>query len=123
MHLNDSKLVRGALAHLVADWLLQTDWIARNKSSLNHPAAWTHGAIVAVTARSVYSWPVALSVALAHVAIDSRRPLRWWFRLTSGGAQQCDDGTRQMVGVTCDQVLHGLVLAVASMERTEAGNE
>ena len=39
---------RGFVAHLVADWLFQNDWIARNKISLRHPAAWIHAAIRAL---------------------------------------------------------------------------
>ena len=31
---------RALAAHLVADWLLQNDWMALNKSNLRHPAGW-----------------------------------------------------------------------------------
>lgn len=31
-------LVWGGLAHLVADWLLQTEWMVRHKADLRHPA-------------------------------------------------------------------------------------
>ena len=30
---------RGLVAHLAADWVLQNDWMVRNKLSLRHPAA------------------------------------------------------------------------------------
>ena len=35
---------RALVAHLVADWLLQNDWMAHQKTSLSHSAAWVHGA-------------------------------------------------------------------------------
>jgi hypothetical protein len=40
-----TALERGWVAHLVADWLLQNNWMAKNKSSLVHPAAWVHALI------------------------------------------------------------------------------
>ena len=38
-------LEKGLVAHLVADWLLQNDWMAVNKKDLRHPAGWVHALI------------------------------------------------------------------------------
>lgn len=99
---------RGLIAHLVADWLLQNDWMARHKSDLRHPAAWAHGSICALTMGLALGWRAGVVLGGVHMLIDTRRPLAWWgriFRQTGEGR----DGWITAVGA--DQVLH--VTAVA----------
>ncbi|HMA36722.1 MAG TPA: DUF3307 domain-containing protein [Chloroflexia bacterium] len=87
MHATD-LLLWGIVAHLIADWLLQNEWMANNKSSLRHPAGWVHGAIHGLALLFVFSPLVALVLALAHVLVDTRQPLDWWrrfFRQTTSG--------------------------------------
>ena len=51
---------RGLVAHLVADWVLQNDWMARHKTSLRHPAAWTHAAIQGLCLALALGWQAGL---------------------------------------------------------------
>ena len=39
---------KGLVAHLVADWILQNDWMALNKTKLWHPAGYVHAGIHAL---------------------------------------------------------------------------
>ena len=52
---------RALVAHLVADWLLQNDWMAHHKCKLSHPAAWVHGGIHALALGWALGW-VALAL-------------------------------------------------------------
>lgn len=73
-------LVWGIVLHLIADWPLQNDWMANNKQSLLHPAAWVHSAIHGVWLAMIFGW-VAIPLAFAHMLIDTRKPLEWWSKL------------------------------------------
>src|ERR1017187_8934241 len=57
---------RGLVAHLVADWILQNDWMARNKMSLRHPDAWTHASIHAVCLGLALGWQAGLVLGFIH---------------------------------------------------------
>ena len=109
-----SELVMwGLVAHLVADWLLQNDWMASNKCNLVHPAAWVHGAIHAAVMALVFPWPWAMLIGLAHMVIDTRVPLNWWGVIFG----KVNDSTVQawMVSVWNDQALHVLLIAVVAV--------
>jgi hypothetical protein len=73
-------MVWGLVAHLIADWPLQNDWMARNKANLQKPAGYVHAAIHGVLFASVFGW-VAIPLAFAHLLIDIRKPVVWWLRL------------------------------------------
>ena len=109
--LQTDLLVWAVVIHLIADWPLQTEWMAVHKTSLTHPAAWVHSAIHAALLLLVLPWPVALGVGVTHLLIDTRRPLNWWMahvkhmrRTTPGYAE---------VELWMDQVFHVVVLAAA----------
>ena len=103
-------LILGIVAHLVADWLLQNDWMARNKASLRHAAAWVHGAIHFALMLLVFAWPVALLVALTHMLLDTRRPLAWWRR----AFRQTREGDVALhVAIWGDQVAHVVTIVFA----------
>lgn len=70
----------GLVAHLIADWLLQNEWMAVNKANLRHPAGYVHAGIHGVLLALVFGW-VAAPLALAHLIIDTRKPVAWWSRL------------------------------------------
>lgn len=106
-------LIWGLVLHLAADWLLQNDWMATHKCDLRHLAAWMHGGIHALALLLVFPAPVAIVLGIAHVIIDTRKPLTWW-RVTFG---QMNDSTVQswMVSVWNDQALHILLIALAAI--------
>lgn len=99
---------RGVVAHLVADWLLQNDWIAVNKCNLRHPAAWIHAAIHAALLGLALGWMGGLLLGAVHMLIDTRIPLRWWrdvFRQSVHGPGA------QATAIWADQVLHVALIA------------
>jgi hypothetical protein len=101
---------RGLVAHLIADWLLQNDWMAAHKGSLHHPAAWVHGSIYAVClGLALGSWQAGLALGLLHMLVDTRQPLNWWrkiYRQTSAGPAELH------VAIWSDQTVHIATLAV-----------
>ena len=106
-------LVWGGLAHLVADWLFQTEWMVRHKADLRHPAGWVHGAIHALSLMLFWPWRLALIVGLSHLLIDTRKPIQWWKRLSGkAAADPCSLLPQTMlVELWVDQVMHLVVLA------------
>ncbi|MCB0108522.1 MAG: DUF3307 domain-containing protein [Caldilineaceae bacterium] len=107
-----SLLVWGVIIHLVADWLLQTDWMARHKSKLSHPAAWVHSGIHTFGICLIFPWPLAVGIGLTHLLIDTRKPLIWWMRVIK---QIPPDSYFPFVEVWLDQVMHITVLAGAAL--------
>jgi hypothetical protein len=100
---------RGFVANLIADWLLQNDWMAKNKVSLRHPAAWTHAAIHAVALALALGWQAGLFLALIHMFVDTRRPAIWW----RGVIKQTTEGPIALIlKVVVDQVLHLVPIAI-----------
>jgi hypothetical protein len=103
-----TSLERAVIAHLLGDWLLQNDWMAKNKEDLKHPAAWVHGLIH--TSLMVFALGLWAGIILgaAHMLIDTREPLRWW----RGFYRQTIEGPSGFtVAIWADQVLHVLVIA------------
>ena len=70
-------LVWGIVLHLFADWPLQTDWMAANKSNLRHPAGYVHAGIHGLLLSLIFGW-AAIALAVLHLLIDTRKPLIWW---------------------------------------------
>lgn len=96
-------LIWGIVLHLIADWPLQSDWMA-NKKMLRanlgmipgdgmitapsrmhpytlwfarHPAAYVHASIHTALLSTVFGW-VAIPLGLAHLIIDCRWPVAKW---------------------------------------------
>lgn len=100
---------RALVAHLVADWILQNDWMARNKSSLLHPAAWVHSAIQAICLGLALDWQAGLVLGLAHLLIDTRIPLAFWIRVF----KKSDYATEaSMIAMGLDQTFHIVCIAL-----------
>ncbi len=105
------------IGHLVGDWMLQTDWMAREKQNglvaralLIHCLIYT-GTLMAtlalVAARHALSPPylsVGLIVLLSHWLIDGARLAARWSQLLRQTKQT-------FVRIMVDQTLHLLVLA------------
>lgn len=114
-------LVWGAVAHLVADWLLQNEWMAVNKGSLRHPAAYVHAGIHGALLALIFGW-VAVPLAVGHLLIDTRKPVEWWSRLirqTQPRGIVWDGVHITDVGLTVrfwnDQVWHLVCVAIAAL--------
>lgn len=104
-------LVWGVVAHLIADWLLQNEWMALNKVSIHHAAAWVHADIHLVALLLVFPVQVAAILAFVHLLIDTRIPRAWWaktFRQTTEGEMGVH------VAIWADQVMHVVCIAVAA---------
>lgn len=80
-------LVWGIVTHLIADWPLQSDWMAKGKawpwrwSIAGLAPAFTHGAIHGIALLLVFGYWPAVVLALAHIAIDTRVPVAWFSRI------------------------------------------
>lgn len=107
MHLTpfESALV----LHLVADWLLQNEWMAVNKVRLNHPAAWVHSGIHGILLGALLGWKSGLLLGVIHLLVDTRVPLLWWVRVYKR-CQNSPDYSLLLMG--CDQVIHVASIAV-----------
>lgn len=108
------------IGHLVGDWLLQNDWMARGKGDrLWGGPLLVHCAIYTVSVAVAPGWFTAdrltweglaqlgIAVFVSHWLIDGFQLAAWWsrwFRQTGS----------EMVRVMSDQVMHLLVLAWAA---------
>lgn len=105
-------LIWGIVVHLFCDWILQNDWMATYKSSLFHPASWIHSGIHLLGLILIFPWWMAVFIAVAHVLIDTRIPLKWWRKVY----RQTREGDVALhVAMWSDQVLHITVLAIAAL--------
>jgi len=109
-------LVWGAVLHLMVDWLGQNEWVAVNKPNLRHPAGWVHAGMHGAVQLLLFPWWAALGIGLAHLLIDTRRPVAWWstfIRQTQPGGGGFDLGAD--VRIWADQVWHIGVIAIAAL--------
>lgn len=122
-------LVWGIVAHLVADWLTQNEWVALHKmlrrtptSSVfdRHPSAYVHGTIHAAVQVLVFPPAVALAIGFVHLLIDTREPVIGWAKLihqTTPDEQSVPEdclSIGQAITIAADQVWHVAVIAVAA---------
>lgn len=123
-----SLMIWGLVAHLIADWPLQSDWMAKHKANLKHSAAIQHGFIHAVALGFVFGW-VSVPLAVVHMLIDTRKPVEWWskrigqtqplnrYTLVDDRGENAipiyDVGTE--VRFWTDQVFHIVCIAIAAL--------
>lgn len=102
----------GLIAHLVADWFLQNEWMALNKVNPKHPAGYVHAGIHTLAMLFVFPWPVALTIGVVHWFIDLRFALAAWRRLI----RQTTEGPMAVhVALWQDQVAHIAVVFIAAL--------
>lgn len=94
---------KALVLHLIGDWLLQNDWMARNKVRLQHPAAWVHAAIHAALLSLALGWVGGLVLGIVHILIDTRVPQLWWSRVF--GQTPSGEASAHVL-IWGDQVLH-----------------
>ena len=97
------------VAHLAADWLFQTEWMAINKVNLRHPAGYVHAGVYALFMALLFPLTVAFLIGVTHLLVDTRVPVRWWMRTVKGVAQGSPAIGAVEMGV--DQVIHIMVIA------------
>lgn len=112
MQIATEILVWSTVAHLVADWMLQNEWMALNKMQLRHPAAWAHSGIHTLLLWFVLPWHLAVLVGITHLLIDTRKPLIWWMQVVK---RMHTGPHRMLVEVWLDQVFHITVLALVAL--------
>jgi hypothetical protein len=114
MHNPSDLLLWGIVAHFVADWLLQNEWMSVNKVKWNHPAALTHSLIHFGVMCFVFPVQWSLAIAATHWWIDTRVPLQWWRRFYH---QTSDPSNPAFLPFTMwqDQVVHITIIALVSL--------
>ena len=104
-------LIWGIVAHLIADWFLQTHEMARRKSNLRDLLAWSHGCWHFLVQVPVFGLLPAILIAALHMLIDTRHPIRIWRILM----EQTKEGDVVMhMNFWQDQALHILVIALVA---------
>lgn len=107
-------LVWALIAHVVADWLLQTDWMAVNKVNLRHPAGYVHAGVYTIFMLPLFPWVLALLIGVTHLFIDTRGPVHWWMRNIKR-VSPSTNATTGFVESAVDQAFHVVVLAAAAL--------
>lgn len=119
-----TKLEMLVVAHLVADWLLQTGYMANYKMQrkffnlplASHVAMYTlcTGMVLAHTNMSLW-WLVLISGS--HYVLDRRWPVKWWIVNIMRTDEKLLDGPLWWLVIAVDQVMHIVILAfVAGVE-------
>jgi len=128
-------LIWGLVLHLIADWLLQNDWMASNKMKRGngktdnpawwnrHWAAYVHASIHAFFLALIFGW-VAIPLAFAHLIIDCRWVVVKWAQLIRqtpanllmlGAPKMALLDVGAIVRIWVDQVFHITCIAVAAL--------
>jgi hypothetical protein len=99
---------RALVAHLVADWLLQTNWMVVNKTNLRHPAGWVHAGIHGVCLGVALGWLGGVVLGAVHLLLDTRRPVEWWMRVVKKDEESAE---ARVIALVVDQVIHLTTIA------------
>lgn len=102
----------GFVYHMFTDWIMQNHYLATYKTSLRHPASYIHSGLHLLGLLLIFPWWMALLIALSHLLIDTRVPVRWWQRVY----RQTTTGDAALhVAIWVDQAFHVVVLAIAAL--------
>ncbi|GIP33350.1 DUF3307 domain-containing protein [Paenibacillus sp. J2TS4] len=103
------------IAHLIGDYLLQTEWMAKYKAErwgalLTHSLVYT--AVIALFAflwipGGVSIWGILL-VFGSHVFLDRRKPVAYWYEKI----MRVTDERSKWLMIIVDQTFHLIVLAL-----------
>lgn len=103
------------VAHLVGDYLFQTNWMAMNKAKKWLPL-FTHSLVYSLTIAIVAYFgfgglsPIALIfVFVSHLFLDRRTFVVWWAEKIMGAVSKEGNWLKIVV----DQVFHIIVLAIS----------
>jgi hypothetical protein len=104
--------IAALMVHLIADFFLQNDWMADNKSNVKHSAGYIHASIHTCGLMLVFPAPVAFTIGALHWFIDLRFPLAWWGKLYG---QTTDPVLRHYIPFAMwrDQAAHIAILCAA----------
>lgn len=112
------------MAHILGDWLLQTEWQALNKATswramLTHVIVYHVIVLAVLVARFGFGDPevyaVVVFLAVIHTVLDRQRPVRRLMRGLRLTVEREPDGWMR---VAVDQSLHLLVLGIATLVLT-----
>jgi len=106
------------LAHLVGDYLVQTEFEAMNKAlgPFWNRALWAHCSkyaacfIPVLALAGLSQWWLAL-IFFSHLFFDRRWPIIWWRRVVTHNSAESIKATFWLT-VVVDQIFHTLVLAL-----------
>jgi hypothetical protein len=99
---------RGLIAHLVADWLLQNDWMALNKVKLSHPAGWVHAGLHGLCLGLALGPLAGAVLGVVHLLLDTRVPVDWWIRVFKKSDKAPE---ARLIAICTDQVMHIAAIA------------
>jgi hypothetical protein len=109
-----SLLLWGIVAHLLSDWFLQNHWQSSGKTDLRNAAAWIHSGIHAAVSFLVFPGLAAVLLGLAHVVIDTRKPLVLWGKLVRQSTPEQAGPAYIPFAMGRDQAAHVLCIAFAA---------
>ncbi|WP_235827899.1 DUF3307 domain-containing protein [Brevibacillus migulae] len=104
------------LAHLIGDYLLQTEWMAKYKAERWKPLlthCFVYTLVVAVVAflfiPGGLSWWAIGFIFVTHVILDRRGFISFWYKRVMG----VTDDRNKWLMIMADQIFHLVILAVA----------
>ena len=109
------------LAHIVGDWLLQTEWQANNKihkwqALLSHVIVY-HLVILAVLIawfgfRNTTVYITVAVLAVTHAVLDLRRPVEWIMKMLR---HSVTNQSERWLVIVIDQSIHIILIGLASL--------
>jgi uncharacterized membrane protein len=108
------------IAHVIGDWLLQTEWQALNKST-NWRALMSHVAVYHAVVLAALGWRIGLGeplvyavvagLAVAHVVLDRKRPVVAFMRAFRISVKREPEG---WLMIAVDQSIHLVLIGIAT---------